>query len=179
MGMVVPLPDLAGLGARLRAAGHRVVLTNGHFDLLHVGHLRLLQGARDLGDVLVVAVNDDASTRLRKGPTRPIVPAAERAELLAGFGCVDYVTLFGDPTAEAVVALLRPDVYVKGGDYAETAAQEAAGCNPLPEAAAVRAHGGVVRILPLTPGYSTTALARRLGAAFSGSDPEPVSEGAG
>ena len=162
MGEVIPRSELAALGERLRAAGRRVVFTNGHFDLLHVGHLRCLQAARSLGDTLVVGVNDDRSTRRRKGPMRPLVPEAERAELLSGLACVDYVTIFGDETAVNLVALLRPAVYAKGGDYAATAADETAGRSPLPEAAVVRGYGGEVRIIPLVPGRSTTALERKL-----------------
>lgn len=162
MGAVADPDELADLGARLRAAGRKVVFTNGHFDLLHVGHLRALQAARALGDVLVVGVNDDATTRRRKGPTRPLVPQAERAELLAGLACVDYVTVFGEETAEKIVSLLRPDVYVKGGDYAADGAAEADGLAPLPEARIVRGYGGAVVIVPLVPGRSTTALERAL-----------------
>ena len=162
MGEVIPGSEVAALGDRLRAAGRRVVFTNGHFDLLHVGHLRCLQAARSLGDALVVGVNDDRSTSRRKGPTRPLVPEAERAELLAGLACVDYVTIFGDETAAELVALLRPAVYAKGGDYAATTDEETAGRLPLPEAAVVRGYGGEVRILPLVPGRSTTALERKL-----------------
>ncbi len=165
MGMVVDQSSLAELGERLRAKGRRVVFTNGHFDLLHVGHLRSLQAARALGDILVVGVNDDVMTRRRKGPTRPIVPQAERAELLAGLACVDYVTVFGEETAERTVALLRPDVYVKGGDYAATPDEEEAGRSPLPEAAIVRSYGGKVVTIPLVPGRSTTALERVIRAA--------------
>ncbi len=107
-----------------RARGDRIVFTNGVFDLLHLGHLRYLERARSLGDVLVVGVNSDESTRRMKGPTRPLVPADERAELLAALICVDYVTIFGETSAEALLALLRPEVYVKGADYADGAARE-------------------------------------------------------
>ena len=158
MGVVVDCSSLAELGERLRAEGRRVVFTNGHFDLLHVGHLRCLQTARALGDILVVGVNDDEVTRHRKGPSRPIVPEAERAELVAGLACVDFVVIFGEETAEQTVKLLRPDVYVKGGDYAATPDEEAAGRAPLPEAAIVRAYGGAVVTIPLVPGRSTSAL---------------------
>ena len=158
MGQIVARSELAALGERLRAAGQRVVFTNGHFDLLHVGHLRLLQAARARGDALVVGVNDDATTRARKGATRPIVPEAERAELLAGLACVDYVTIFGEATAEATVDALRPHVYVKGGDYAASPADEARGLAALPEAPLVRSYGGDVAIVPLVPGRSTTLL---------------------
>ncbi len=170
MGEVVRFEELAALGERLRAEGKRVVFTNGHFDLLHVGHLRYLQAARALGDALVVAVNDDLTTRRRKGPTRPILPEGERAELLAGLACVDYVTIFPDDTAERAVALLRPDVYVKGGDYALGAADLAAGKQPLPEAAVVRAYGGEVRTIPLVPGRSTSEIERRIAERVCGAE---------
>ena len=130
---------LAALGAEARAAGRRVVFTNGIFDLLHVGHLRYLRAARALGDLLVVGLNDDACTRRLKGPRRPIVPQDERAELLAALEPVDRVVLFGEDTAVALIEALRPAVYVKGGDYAAT---PGAVGKPLPEAAAVRACGG-------------------------------------
>jgi len=162
MGQVIPFDDIEALGDRLHRAGKRVVFTNGHFDLLHVGHLRYLQAARALGDVLIVGVNDDRVTARRKGPTRPIVPEDERAELLAGLACADFVTIFHQDTAEEAVRRLRPDVYVKGGDYAADEAEEAVGGQPLPEARVVRGYGGEVRILPLVPDHSTTALEQRI-----------------
>lgn len=151
VGQVIDSTALAQLGDELRARGRRIAFTNGHFDLLHVGHLRYLQGARALGDVLVVGVNDDAVTTHRKGPGRPIVPEAERAELLAGLACVDYVIIFHEPTAERTVSLLRPDIYVKGGDYGPGGAD-------LPEARVVAEYGGQTVILPLEPGRSTSAI---------------------
>ncbi len=166
MGKVVPYASLAQLGEQLRGAGKRIVLTNGHFDLLHVGHVRYLQAARQLGDVLIVAVNDDASTRRRKGPTRPLVPAAERVELVAALACVDYATIFPGDTAEEVVRIVRPHVYVKGGDYGLTPEDLARGKQPLPEAPVVRALGGEVVFLPLVPEHSTTALVRRILTAY-------------
>ena len=138
MGTVIDRDQLAALGQELRREGKQVVFTNGHFDLLHVGHLRYLQGARRLGDILVVGVNDDAMTTARKGAGRPILPEAERAELLAGLECVDYVAIFPEPTAERCVDLLRPDVYVKGGDYGPGGAD-------LPEARIVAKYGGESR----------------------------------
>src|SRR5690349_9552860 len=117
MGRVLDEVELAEIVAQRQAAGERAVFTNGVFDLLHVGHARYLQRARALGDFLIIGVNSDASTRRLKGSTRPINPDAERAELLAALACVDYVTIFGDPTASRLVELLRPAVYVKGGDY--------------------------------------------------------------
>lgn len=148
MGQVLSLAEMRAERARLRAAGRRVVLTNGVFDLLHVGHSRYLTQARALGDALIVAVNEDASVRALKGPERPILPAAERAELLAALAAVDYVVLFPEVTAEATVRALTPDIYVKGGDYGVGKA--------LPEAAVVAAYGGEVRLLPFVPGRSTS-----------------------
>jgi len=162
VGQVIPFSELEALGARLRAEGKRVVFTNGHFDLLHIGHTRYLQAARELGDVLVVGINDDASTRRRKGPSRPIVPAEERAELLAALACVDYATVFSGDTAEDAVRALQPDIYVKGGDYALDEAELAAGKQAWPEAAIVRAAGGQVVTVPLTPGHSTSELVQRI-----------------
>lgn len=129
------------------------VFTNGCFDLLHVGHLRYLQAARALGDRLVVGLNSDASVRLLKGPTRPIVSEAERAELLAGLRCVDYVTVFDEPTADTLLALLKPQVYAKGGDYLP---------ETLPEAPTVAAYGGAIRLLPFIAGRSTSAIVERI-----------------
>lgn len=165
MGRILPLADLADYGDALRAAGKRIAFTNGHFDLLHVGHTRYLHAAHDLADTLVVGVNDDASTTARKGDNRPIIPADERAELLAALACVDAAVVFHGLTADEPIALLRPDIYVKGGDYALTAEDERAGKTPLPEAPRVRAYGGVVRVVPLVPGRSTTQIVRRILAA--------------
>jgi D-glycero-beta-D-manno-heptose 1-phosphate adenylyltransferase len=114
---VLLLPRLIESLAPLRASGRTVALANGLFDLLHVGHVRYLEGARAEADLLVVAVNSDASARGLKGPARPIVPELERAELVAGFGCVDFVTIFGEASVEGVMRALRPDVHCKGTDY--------------------------------------------------------------
>jgi len=146
------LPELVERVADVRARGGRLVLTNGCFDLLHVGHVRYLQAARRLGDFLAVGVNADDAVRALKGPTRPVVPAAERAEVLAALACVDAVVIFDAPTAEPLVVALRPEVYVKGQDYTEAT---------LPEAPLVRAYGGTVTLLPTVPGASTTALLGR------------------
>jgi rfaE bifunctional protein nucleotidyltransferase chain/domain len=154
---VMEHPTLAAEVARRQRAGERGVFTNGCFDLLHLGHVRYLQEARALGDFLVVGLNSDSSVRLLKGAGRPLVPAAERAEILAALACVDYVTIFGEPTASALIALLRPALYVKGGDYAS-----GAGTTPdpqrLPEARTVQEYGGSVRLIPYLPGHSTTEL---------------------
>src|SRR5579885_2797824 len=103
---------------RRQQAGERGVFTNGCFDLLHLGHVRYLQEARNLGDFLVLALNSDESTRQLKGQGRPLVPEMERAEILAALTCIDYVTIFSEPTANTLVRLLQPAIYVKGGDYA-------------------------------------------------------------
>lgn len=132
-----------------------VVFTNGHFDLLHVGHVRYLQAARALGDTLIVGLNSDASTAARK-PGRPIVGQEERAELLAALGCVDVVVIFDALTAEGLVAALRPDIYVKGGDW-----NRPDGPRP-PEAALVEAYGGRVVYLPYIPDRSTSAIIARI-----------------
>jgi rfaE bifunctional protein nucleotidyltransferase chain/domain len=136
-----------------REAGKQVVLTNGCFDLLHVGHLRYLQAARELGDLLVVGVNSDDSARQLKGAPRPYRPEAERAELVAGLECVDYVVVFPQRTAVELVRLVQPAYYAKGGDYTE---------QDLPESEAVIEQGGFVVILPLETEQSTTQLVERI-----------------
>lgn len=136
-----------------RKHGEKIVTTNGVFDVLHVGHIRYLQQASALGDVLVVGINTDACTRRLKGESRPFVPEAERAELLLALRCVDYVTLFDDATPVRLLDALRPDIHTKGGDYDVEA---------LPETPIVRGHGGSVVILPFTAGHSTTDLAERI-----------------
>ena len=123
MGVVLERAELAAVVARRQAAGERVVLTNGVFDLLHLGHTQYLQRARALGDLLIVGVNSDASTQALKGPRRPLVPEDDRAATLAALAAVDYVTIFDEPTAGPLVAALRPAVYVKGADYATTGEQ--------------------------------------------------------
>lgn len=118
---VLPLADVVERVRGARAAGRTVALANGLFDILHVGHLRYLEGAKAQADLLVVAVNADVSARALKGEGRPVVPEAERAELVAGFACVDWVTIFADRTVEPLLRALRPDVHCKGTDYtAET-----------------------------------------------------------
>ncbi len=131
------------------AIGHaRVVLTNGVFDVLHVGHLRYLMAARAFGDVLVVGVNSDASVRALK-PGRPLQAEADRAELVAALAPVDYAVIFSEPTADGLLHALRPAVYVKGGDYS---------LETLPEAATARALGIEIAFVPLVPGHSTSVL---------------------
>ena len=142
---------------RRQSAGERGVFTNGCFDLIHLGHVCYLQDARSLGDFLILGLNSDEGVRLLKGEGRPLVPEDERASILAAFSCIDYVTIFPEPTAGPLVALLQPTIYVKGGDYA--ASQGATpDLNRLPEARIVHAFGVQVRLLPYLPDHSTTEL---------------------
>jgi rfaE bifunctional protein nucleotidyltransferase chain/domain len=129
-----------------------VVATGGCFDLVHAGHVGLLESARRIGDCLIVCLNSDASVTRRKGPGRPLNPAADRARVLAALGSVDAVVVFEEDTPEAVLARLRPDVWVKGGDYS---------VQDLPEAETLRAWGGQAVVLPYLDGRSTTLLTRR------------------
>jgi D-beta-D-heptose 7-phosphate kinase/D-beta-D-heptose 1-phosphate adenosyltransferase len=148
-----PLSPLLAERAVWRAAGLSVVLTNGCFDLLHPGHLALLEGARAQGDILVVAINSDRSVRELKGPTRPLTPASERAEILLALEPVDRVVVYDEPTPIEVIRALVPDVLVKGADW------------PLPEIVGrevVEAAGGRVVRIELRPGISTTALAEHI-----------------
>ncbi|MCO5168111.1 MAG: adenylyltransferase/cytidyltransferase family protein [Planctomycetes bacterium] len=136
-----------------RAAGRRVVFTNGTFDLLHVGHLRSLMDARSRGDLLIVALNSDASVRSYKGPGLPIQPEDERAELIAGLRCVDYVTLFDEPRVDPLLARLRPHVHAKGTEYSP---------ETLPEAETVRGYGGEIAIVGDPKAHSSSWLIARI-----------------
>ncbi len=154
---LMPRHELEALRHRHRQRGERIVFTNGCFDLLHVGHIQYLQQARALGERLVVGLNDDASVRRLKGAGRPLMPQAERACLLAALSCVDYVTVFDEPTPLALITMLQPDVLVKGGDYTpETVVGRAQ----------VETYGGRVQILPHVPGISTTGLIQRIVARY-------------
>jgi len=130
--------DAARVADRLRAAGKRIVLANGCFHLLHVGHVRYLEAARALGDVLFVGINADAAVARLKGPGRPLMPAAERAELLAALRAVDHVVVFDDDTADTLITAIRPDIHAKGTDYTP---------DTVPERDTVRAYGGRVVIV--------------------------------
>ena len=138
---------------RLRAAGRRLVFTNGVFDLLHVGHVRYLTQARALGDALVVAINSDTAVRELKGPDRPVFDEAERAEILAALRMVDYVVVFDDISPRSLIAELLPDVLVKGGDY---------DLDQIHGREEVEAAGGKVISLPFVEGSSTTALIQKI-----------------
>jgi rfaE bifunctional protein nucleotidyltransferase chain/domain len=146
--------DLPRLREETRARGKTIALANGVFDLFHVGHLRYLQGAKALADVLVVAVNSDASTRGLKGPGRPLVPEGERVEILLGLACVDHVVLFDTPDVVPVIRSLRPEVQVKGTDYTP---------ETIPERAEVQSYGGRVAVAGDPKGHSTTEILARLG----------------
>jgi rfaE bifunctional protein nucleotidyltransferase chain/domain len=150
------LAELPALRDAAAAAGRTIALANGIFDLFHVGHLRYLQGAKAEADLLVVAVNSDASARLNKGPGRPVVPEAERAEIVAALACVDHVVLFDSKDVVPVIRALRPDVQVKGTDYTP---------ETIPEAAEVQAYGGRVAVAGDPKDHSTTELIARLEAA--------------
>jgi rfaE bifunctional protein nucleotidyltransferase chain/domain len=134
VGIVLTVPELKERIAALKAQGKRVAFANGHFDLLHVGHLRYLRDARAAGDALVVGLNDDASVASLKGPGRPVVPAAERAELLAALEPVDFVVIFEGDSPAPLLAELKPDIHCKGTDYGSP--------ERVPEYEVVRAYGG-------------------------------------
>jgi D-beta-D-heptose 7-phosphate kinase / D-beta-D-heptose 1-phosphate adenosyltransferase len=141
--------DAGRVLAEVRAKGGTIVATGGCFDLLHIGHVATLQAARKLGDCLIVCLNSDASVRALKGPDRPLTPQADRSRVLAALDCVDAVVIFDEPTPEAALSWLRPDIWVKGGDYAD-------GGPDLPEAELVRRWGGQTVIVPYVDGRSTT-----------------------
>jgi rfaE bifunctional protein nucleotidyltransferase chain/domain len=149
--------ELAAIVADRQQAGERGVFTNGCFDLLHLGHVRYLQEARSLGDFLVLGLNSDSSVRQLKGAGRPLIPEYERAEILAALSCIDYVTIFSEPVASALIDLLRPAIYVKGGDYID-AQSGAPDTSRLPEAKVVFAYGGIVHLIPYVPHHSTTEI---------------------
>lgn len=145
--------ELARISQELRAAGKIIVTTNGCFDILHVGHVRVLNAARELGDVLIVGLNSDESVRRLKGPDRPVNSETDRAEVLSNLRCVDYVTIFHEDTADEFLKSVRPHIYTKGGDYVPST---------LPEYPTVTSMGGEVRLLELVPGKSTTSIVGKI-----------------
>jgi cytidyltransferase-related domain len=147
VGSVYSQAELLEIRRRWREQGLRVVFTNGCYDLLHPGHVRLLEAARSLGDRLILALNSDGSVRRLKGPARPLIPERDRAELACRLEAVDAVTLFSEDTPRALIARLLPDILVKGADWSHFVAGREE----------VEAAGGEVRLLPLEPGYSTSA----------------------
>ena len=153
MGRIVSQEELIALLGRDKRGSRRVVFTNGCFDLLHPGHIRTLEAARSLGDVLVVALNRDASVREAKGDSRPVIAENERAELLAALEAVDFVVPFAEPTPRELIGRLLPDVLVKGADWGST---EIVGREEVEGA------GGRVVSIPLEPGYSTTSILQKI-----------------
>ena len=154
-GKVLTLGQAARWAASARRRGRRVVATNGCFDLLHYGHVSYLQRARKLGDLLVVGLNGDRSVRQPKGPGRPLVPQRQRAAVLAALACVDAVVIFPEKRAHRFLATVRPDIYVKGGDYRPETLDSR-------ERAVLTVVGAKVRILPFVKGFSTTRLIGRI-----------------
>ncbi len=153
MGRVLDDAGLVAFVREQRAAGRRIVFTNGVFDILHPGHVRYLQAARRHGDLLIVGVNSDASVRRNKGPSRPINPEKERAEVLAALDCVDAVSIFDDDTPAAIVRRVEPDVLVKGADWPS---------DQIVGRDTVEARGGRVILEPVERGYSTTSIIERI-----------------
>ncbi len=162
MAPLVGIEEAARLAAEWRARGRRVVLANGCFDLLHVGHVRYLSAARGFGDALIVGLNSDASVRRLKGPGRPVMAADERAELIGALAAVDLVVVFEDDSADALIARLRPDVHAKGTDYTEES---------VPERAAVLAAGGRVAIAGDPKSHATRDLIAAIVARFGAETP--------
>ena len=152
--MLIPNERIEAFAAALREGGARVVFTNGCFDILHAGHVRYLAAARSLGDVLILGLNSDASVRRLKGETRPVNTAEDRAEVVGALKSVDAVVIFGEDTAEVLIAKVRPAVYAKGGDYT---------LETLPEARIVERYGGEGAFIPLVAGKSTTNIITRVG----------------
>ncbi|MBR1696268.1 MAG: D-glycero-beta-D-manno-heptose 1-phosphate adenylyltransferase [Selenomonas sp.] len=151
--MLVERQDIAKFCEILRKGGQKVVFTNGCFDILHAGHVTYLEAAKAQGDVLVLGLNTDASVRRLKGPERPINNELDRAKVVGALKSVDYVVLFGEQTAEAVIAEVKPDIYVKGGDYT---------LDTLPEAKIVQSYGGKVAFIDMVEGRSTTNIINKI-----------------
>ena len=153
--MILERDQLMAQVAARRQSGGSVVLANGCFDVIHVGHVRYLQGAKELGDVLIVGINSDKQVALLKGPGRPIMGERERAEIVASMEAVDFVTIFDEPTVESLLMLIKPDVHAKGTDYTEES---------VPERKVVLSYGGRVAIVGDPKNHSTSQLLGRLGA---------------
>ena len=154
MPSILSRKELVERVASARESGARIVFANGCFDVLHVGHVRYLAGARELGDVLVVGVNSDEQVAIQKGTGRPVLPATERAEIVAALEPVTYVTIFDEPTVEQLLLALKPDVHAKGTDYTT---------ETVPERDVVRSYGGEVAIVGDPKDHSTSAIITRLG----------------
>ena len=155
MNTVLDRTELAHRISAARESGARIVLANGCFDVLHVGHIRYLAGARELGDMLVVGINSDEQVAIQKGPGRPVLPATERAEIVAALESVTYVTIFDEPTVEQLLLTLKPDVHAKGTDYTTES---------VPERDVVRSYGGQVAIVGDPKNHSTSEILDRISA---------------
>jgi rfaE bifunctional protein nucleotidyltransferase chain/domain len=153
---LVDWPSLMDIRECARREGKIVVWTNGCFDLLHVGHIRSFAAARSLGDLLIVGINSDASVRQLKGETRPLVPVAERAEILSALSCINWIVILQETTPVTALSRLKPEIHCKGADY------EPPNGKALPEAAIVKSYGGRIEFLPIVPGLSTTTLIEKL-----------------
>lgn len=150
---ILSLADIAETVSLARTTGSTIVLANGCFDLFHVGHARYLAGAKEVGDILVVGINADRQARILKGDGRPFIPEKERAELVASLKCVDFVTIFDEPTVETLIRTLKPDFHAKGTDYT---------VDNVPEREIVREYGGKVAIVGDPKDHSTTELLARM-----------------
>ncbi len=156
--MLIDRKNAAGFCEDLRRQGNKIVFTNGCFDILHAGHVRYLTTAKNFGDVLIVGLNTDESVKRLKGTSRPINNQDDRAEILLGLKAVDHVIFFGEATAENLIAEVKPNVYVKGGDYT---------LETLPEAKIVQSYGGRVELVNLVAGHSTTNLIEKIQAGLN------------
>ncbi len=151
--MLIDRKNAARFCEELRRQGNKIVFTNGCFDIIHAGHVRYLTAAKNFGDVLIVGLNTDESVRKLKGASRPINTQDDRAEVLLGLKAVDYVICFGEATAENLIGEVKPDIYVKGGDYT---------LKTLPEAKIVQSYGGRVELVNLVAGHSTTNIVEKI-----------------
>lgn len=155
MGKVTNLSELIEIVSKLKEQKKTIVTTNGCFDILHAGHVRYLKAAKELGDVLILCLNSDSSVKRLKGESRPLNTEDDRAEVVAGLESVDYVIIFSEDTPCELLAQIKPDIHVKGGDYDE---------DTLPEAVVIKANGGVMRFIPLVEGRSTTNIINKISA---------------
>jgi D-glycero-beta-D-manno-heptose 1-phosphate adenylyltransferase len=153
MEKLLDMAALAELVEELKNTKEKIVFTNGCFDIIHAGHVRYLQAARQLGDLLIVGLNSDSSVTLLKGPTRPINNQEDRAEVLAALAAVDYVIIFGEQTAEKLIRVIKPNIYVKGGDYVVA---------KLPESKVIEESGGEIVIIPEVQGRSSSNIIKKI-----------------
>ena len=151
--MLIERKNIVDFCEKLRKSNKKIVFTNGCFDILHVGHVRYLSSAKEFGDVLIVGLNNDSSVKMLKGDNRPINLENDRAEVLLGLKAVDHVVLFEEKTAESLIAEIKPDIYVKGGDYT---------LETLPEAKIVQSYDGRVEFIPMVAGRSTTNVIKKI-----------------